>query len=138
MGEGLAADDALLLSRVVVVGCSGSGKSTFARALACAWNLPWVELDGLYWGPDWQPRPEEAFLHDVDVATRGERWVVDGNYRRTRDIVWPRATTVVWLNYRFAKVFGRSLRRTVRRSVTHEALFAGNRESLWRSFATRD
>ena len=140
MGEGLdAADpDALRLSRVVVVGCSGSGKTTFARKLAARLNLRHVELDGLYWGPGWVPRPDRQFLDGVDAATRGTHWVVDGNYRRTRDIVWPRATAIVWLNYRFATVFGRALRRTVARGVTRQALFSGNRESLWRSFTSRD
>lgn len=98
----------------------------------------WVELDELYWAPQWQPRPESAFLHSVEAAIRGPRWVVDGNYHRTRDIVWPRATAVVWLNLPFATVFARTLRRTVARSVTREVLFSGNRESLWRSFASRE
>lgn len=129
---------AAALARVVVVGCSGSGKSTLAQALAATFAAPWVQLDALYWGPRWQPRPEADFLHDVDAATRGPRWVVDGNYRRTRDIVWPRATALVWLNYGFATVFGRSLRRTVARGVTSEVLFSGNRESLWRAFTSRE
>jgi hypothetical protein len=67
-----------------------------------------------------------------------ERWVVDGNYSAVRDLVWSRATTVVWLNYAFPLVFWRALTRTVRRGVWQEELFTGNRESLRRSFCSRE
>ncbi|MFO1413802.1 MAG: AAA family ATPase [Burkholderiales bacterium] len=139
MGEGLApVPDAATLARLVVVGCSGSGKTTLAQRLARATGAPHVELDALHWGPDWQPRPPADFLRDTDAATAGERWVVDGNYRATRDIVWPRATAIVWLHLGFPTVFGRALRRTLRRVATGETLWAGNRETLRRTFATRE
>jgi adenylate kinase family enzyme len=126
------------LARVVVVGCSGSGKTTLARHLASELRVPHVELDALHWAPEWQPRPLPDFLRDADAATRGEGWVVDGNYRPTRDVVWPRATAVVWLNFGFPTVFGRTLWRTARRVATRESLYAGNRESLWRTLTSRD
>lgn len=139
VGEGLARTHAPeTLARVVVVGCSGSGKTTLARRLAAITGAPHVELDALFWAPDWQPRPAAEFLRDTDAATAGARWVIDGNYRQTRDVVWPRATAIVWLNFGFPTVFGRALRRTLRRVATREALFAGNRETLWRTFASRE
>jgi adenylate kinase family enzyme len=125
-------------SRVAVLGCSGSGKSTLARALARKLDAPWVQLDELYWAPQWRPRPERDFLDDVAAAVAGPRWVVDGNYRVTRDIVWPRVTALVWLNLGFVSVFARAFRRTMWRGVTREAIFSGNRESLWRTFTSRD
>lgn len=120
------------------MGCSGSGKTTLARRLATMSGSPHVELDALYWGSGWQPRPPADFLRDTDAATAGARWVIDGNYRQTRDIVWPRATAIVWLNFGFPTVFGRALRRTLRRVATRESLFAGNRETLARTFASRE
>lgn len=123
---------------MVVVGCSGSGKTTLARHLAQITGAPHVELDALYWAPDWQPRPAAAFLRDADAATARGRWVVDGNYGQVRDIVWPRATAIVWLDFGFPTVFGRALRRTLRRVATRESLFAGNRETLRRTFASRE
>ncbi|WP_262355798.1 shikimate kinase, partial [Klebsiella pneumoniae] len=45
-----------------VVGTSGSGKSTLARRLAHRLELPWIELDRLYWRPNWQGAPDEAFF----------------------------------------------------------------------------
>jgi hypothetical protein len=66
----------------------------------------------------------------VREAVAAERWVVDGNYSAVRDLVWARATVVVWLNLPFRVVFGRSLTRTFRRILTREELFNGNRERV--------
>ena len=71
-------------------------------------------------------------------SAAGERWVMDGNYSAVRDIVWGRATAVVWLNYPFRVVLWRCLRRTITRAITREELFSGNRESFRMSFLSRD
>lgn len=53
-----------------------------------------------------------------------------GNYGRVRDLLWPRADTIVWLDYAFPLVLGRLTARTVRRAVTGEILWNGNRETF--------
>ena len=124
------------LSRVVVIGTSSAGKTTFARRLASTLGCPHVELDALHWGPQWTPRA--AFREDVARSTREPHWVIDGNYSVVRDVVWRRATAIVWLDYSIARVFSRALRRTVRRVVTGEHLYGGNRETIAGSFFARD
>ena len=126
------------LSRVAVVGTSGSGKTTFARDLAAILCTSHIELDALHWLENWQERDVDSFRELVATEVAGERWVIDGNYSRVREQVWSRATTVVWLNYSFPRVFGRATWRTVRRVVTRERLFGGNRESFVQSFFTSD
>ena len=126
-------------SRVAIVGTSCSGKTTLARALASRLDVPHVELDALYWLPNWQARPDDEFRDLVAARTAGTRWVVDGNYRRVaRAVLWPRASVILWVNYPLPLVLWRGLRRTLRRSITAEELFAGNRESLKRAFLSRD
>ena len=126
------------LDRVVVIGTSGSGKTTFARRLAATLDAGCVELDELFWGPEWRPKPEAEFLRlSADAAAR-ERWVVDGNYRVARPLLWTRATAIVWLDYGFGTALLRTLRRTLRRALTRQALWHGNRESLRRSFLSRE
>jgi len=124
--------------RAVVIGSSCAGKSTFAQELAQRSAVPRIDLDELHWGPNWTEKPDEEFRHLVQVAAAEERWVADGNYRIVRDILWPRATTVVWLNYGFVRVFSRGLWRTIERCVTQRRLFHGNRESIRRAFFSTD
>ena len=131
MGAGVAH------SRVVVVGTSCAGKSTFARALAEASACPRIELDALHWGPNWQPKPAEEFRRLVAEAAGSEVWVADGNYGAVRESLWPRASAIVWLNYSYPRVLWQALARTVKRCITREPLWHGNRESVWRSFFSR-
>lgn len=116
--------------RVAVVGTSGSGKTTFATSLARRLGVPHIELDALYWGPNWTERPDEEFRAGVAQAIAETSWVCDGNYSEVREIVWQRATTLVWLNYSFPVVFSRAVYRTLVRCVTRRRLFAGNQEAI--------
>ena len=127
-----------MMQRVVVVGTSCSGKTTLARQLSRVLGSPHVELDGIHWMPGWQLRPMDEVRRMVGEAAAAERWVMDGNYSAVRDIVWGRATAVVWLNYPFRVVLWRCLSRTVRRVITREELFSGNREGFRQSFLSRD
>jgi adenylate kinase family enzyme len=119
------------LARVVVIGATGSGKSTLAERLAARLGGAYVELDALHWEPHWTEAAPDVFRERVERATAGARWVVAGNYGRVRDLVWPRADTVVWLDYPFPLVLSRLIVRTVRRAVTREVLWNGNREYVW-------
>ncbi|MFA9440342.1 hypothetical protein ACDA63_11960 [Uliginosibacterium sp. sgz301328] len=130
--------DALDLRRVVVIGSSGAGKTTFAGELSACLGAPHVQLDALYWGANWTAVDQEVFRQRVMERAAAERWVADGNYRSVRDILWARATTIVWLDYSFPRVFGRLVRRTVRRAWTREEVFNGNRESWRTSFADKE
>ncbi len=125
-------------TRINVVGTCGSGKTTVARELADRLGFIHVELDALSWGPNWTMEPDDAFRAVVAAASAGDRWVIDGNYRKVRSIVWARVDTIVWLDYSFPRVFEQLLRRTIRRALTHEELWHGNRERLRTSFFSRD
>ena len=120
-----------------VIGTSGSGKSTVGAELARRLGVPHVELDALSWEPNWTMAAPEVLRRRVQDAVAGDAWVVDGNYSATRDLVWPRADTVVWLDLPRRVVMSRVISRTIRRLVTREVLWNGNRESL-RTALSRD
>ena len=118
------------MSRIAVVGTSCSGKTTLARRIAGSTGIPHHELDTLFWRPNWTPAPIDEFRAAVEAIVAGDQWVIDGNYSRVRDIIWPRATDLVWLDLPFPVVLWRAVTRTARRVITQEQLFAGNRETI--------
>jgi hypothetical protein len=97
-----------------------------------------VELDSLFWGPDWVPVPRDVFRERVAEALDGDAWTTDGNYSVARDIIWTRADTLVWLDYSLIVVMGRLLSRTTCRVVSREELWSGNRETFGGAFLSRD
>jgi adenylate kinase family enzyme len=122
------------IHRVSVVGATGSGKTTFAAHLAHVLAVPHVELDSLHWERNWVEAPLEIFRARVERALTGDRWVVDGNYSKARDIVWSRADTVIWLDYSLPRIFWRLTGRTLKRVLTHQVLWNENRET-WNQFS---
>jgi adenylate kinase family enzyme len=131
------------IHRVVVIGSGGAGKTTFAAALVTKLSVPHVELDALYWGPNWtgaggSPEGDAVFRERITAATASGAWVADGNYSIARDLLWPKAETIVWLDYPLSFVLYRLLWRTVRRMLTREVLWGTNRESFRLLFLSRD
>jgi adenylate kinase family enzyme len=124
--------------RVLVVGCSGAGKSSLARALAARLACEWVELDELFWGPQWTPKPLAQFQTLAAQAAARESWVIDGNYRAVRHIVWPRATHIVWLDLSRTRVMWQVARRTLARVLSGQVLWHGNRESWRKAFFSHE
>jgi adenylate kinase family enzyme len=143
MAAGLALQfaplEGVFVRRVVVIGTTGSGKSTLAERLAAQTGLRVIELDALFWGKDWQPVPLELFRHRVERETKGDDgWIVVGNYGQVRDLVWPTADTMIWLDLPLRLVMWRLVRRTVRRAATKTDLWGtGNRESFRNAFLSR-
>lgn len=120
-----------LYKRIVVIGATGCGKSTLAEQLAQKLGVDYVELDALHWEPNWVKAPLQVFRQRTEKATRSAGWALAGNYHVVRDIIWPRAEAVVWLDYPFLLVFGRLLRRIWQRWRSHELLWGTNYEPFW-------
>ena len=124
--------------RVIVVGSTGSGKTTLAAYLARRMGVPHIELDALHWAPNWTEVPDELLRERVEQASAGDGWVADGNYNAVRDILWPRAEMVVWLDYTLPRILWRLTVRTFFRVARREELWNGNRESVRTWLFSRD
>jgi adenylate kinase family enzyme len=124
--------------RVAVVGTSGAGKTTFARALAARLDVPHVELDSFFHQAGWTELPTDEFRAVAAAAVAGDAWVVDGNYTsKLGSLVNDAADTIVWLHFPRWLVTQRIVRRTARRVLTREELWNGNREP-WTNLWSRD
>jgi adenylate kinase family enzyme len=119
--------------RVAVMGGSCVGKTTVSRRLAAALGVPHIELDALHHDPGWREASAELFQARVRAAfdAAPDGWVADGNYRaKLGPLVLEQADTAVILEPPFHLTFGRSLRRTLGRTITREELWNGNREQI--------
>lgn len=118
------------MRRVSVIGNSGSGKTFVAGVISDRFGLPHLEMDAVYHQPGWAARPEPELREIVAEFVKCERWVVDGNYTSlgVADIVWPCADTLIWMDLPRRSVMGQVIRRTLRRVITRQELWNGNRE----------
>lgn len=123
--------------KINIVGTTGSGKSTFGRKLAEAKGIPFIEMDRIFWGPDWYEPSDTEFFKKLETAISSSCWVLDGNYTRTTHIKWKHVDTVIWLDYSFRKTFLQSVSRAIKRSYNKTELWpdTGNYETFGKMFS---
>ena len=124
--------------RIAIYG--GGGKTSLADAIARKLGIRHVSLDSIQHGPEWLQTPEDEFARIVesrlDESTDG--WVTDGNYSHIRPMILAKADTAIVIQLWFGALFWRILLRSVRRAITREPLWNGNRESLRMTFLSRN
>lgn len=120
-----------MMQRIVIIGPTGSGKTTFGRKLAEKSGIAATDLDDLNWLPGWVQRETDEFYRLAEGATQGDRWIIIGNYSKVRGAIWPKADTFIWIDYPFPRVFWQLLRRSVRRAADKQPVCNGNVET-WR------
>jgi adenylate kinase family enzyme len=124
-------------ARVLVAGTSGSGKTTLAALIAAELQVPHVEIDALFHGPGWTPRP--SFEADVHRFAAGSGWVTEWQYGQVRAALAARADLVIWLDLPRTTVLRQVVLRTLRRRLRRTALWNGNVEPpLWTFVTDRD
>ena len=93
----------------------------------------------IFWQPNWTEPDADEFRARVAEIVATEAWVIDGSYQSwVGQLVLEQADVVVWLDLPMRVWLPRLLRRTIRRALSGEELWAGNRESLRKSFLSRD
>ena len=87
------------MKKVMIIGCPGSGKSTFARSLTAKTGLPLYYLDMMYWNPDRTIKPKEEFRAALRETVALPEWIIDGNYGSTLELRMEACDTVIFLDY---------------------------------------
>ena len=124
---------------ILVIGPSCAGKTTLAAAVAERLGLRHIELDALFWETGWTMADGEVFRTRIRDAIAEPGWATDGNYNtRARDITWPAADTIVWLDFPLSLILRRILARSWRRWRSNELLWGTNRERFWEHFLPWD
>ena len=90
------------MKKVIIIGCPGAGKSTFARGLRDRTGLPLHYLDRLWHKPDKITVAKEEFDARLQSIMTEERWIIDGNYMRTMKMRMGACDTVFFLDYPLA------------------------------------
>jgi adenylate kinase family enzyme len=106
------------MQRILVMGSSGSGKSTFSKRLSAITGIPIVSLDALFWKPGWVESDRAEFRERLTEAVRQPRWIMDGNFAShlvelrcdaCDTVIWfdlPRAACMLGILTRIAKSYG--------------------------------
>ncbi|MHC8355686.1 P-loop NTPase family protein [Pseudomonas sp. LB3P81] len=114
------------LARTLIIGNSGSGKSWLAERLAGQLQVPWVDLDTLYWLSDEHSiaRPRAEALGMARIAADEERWVIEGIYGWIVSELIHRTTALIWLSVEDEECVANIRQREVNRSEQDELLIA--------------
>lgn len=129
----------MMYQRINVIGTSGSGKSTFSKQLSDITGYPHIQIDALFWKPNWEPSDDQEFLPLLESTLEQESWILDGNYQKTAPVKWKNVEAVIWLDYSYPLTFYRILKRTIKRSFTREKLWGtNNREQFMKGFFSRE
>lgn len=87
------------MKKIIVIGCPGSGKSTFSKSLHKITGIPLFHLDMMFWNADKTTVEKSVFLERLSEAIQGSEWIIDGNYGSTIELRLKECDTVIFLDY---------------------------------------
>ena len=86
------------MKKIIVIGCPGAGKTTFAKGLKEKIGLPLFHLDSIWHKADRTHITREEFDARLGEILALDEWIIDGNFSRTFPRRLQFADTVIWLD----------------------------------------
>ena len=129
-----------LIKKINVIGTSGSGKSTLAHKISDILSIPYIEMDRIFWKPNWTESKKEEFLSNLENSLSSNSWVLDGNYTSSIPVKWKDVQLIVWIDLPFSVTIFQAVKRAVKRSICKTEIWpnTGNTESFKRSFLSKN
>ena len=87
------------MKKIMIIGCPGSGKSTFSRVLHKITDIPLFHLDMMYWNADRTTVDKLNFREQLINTIQKNEWIIDGNYGSTIELRLQACDTVIFLDY---------------------------------------
>lgn len=87
------------MEKIIVIGCPGSGKSTFSKKLNEIINIPLYHLDMMYWNKDKTIVEKTVFYENLDKVLQSDKWIIDGNYQSSMEKRMKQCDTIIFLDY---------------------------------------
>ena len=87
------------MKKIIVIGCPGSGKSTFSKSLHKITGIPLFHLDMMFWNADKTTVEKSVFLERLSKIIQKSEWIIDGNYGSTMELRLQECDTVIFLDY---------------------------------------
>ena len=87
------------MKKIIVIGCPGSGKSTFSKSLHKITGIPLFHLDMLFWNEDKTTVEKSVFIDRLSKILQSDKWIIDGNYASTMELRMQKCDTIIFLDY---------------------------------------
>lgn len=121
--------------KIMVIGYSGSGKSTFSKRLSSVYELPVLHIDRIFFGPNWVERDKGIVEQEIRAFMKQDSWTIDGHYRHLAKERFDQATQIYIFDFnRFKCLYGAILRRIKYHNKSRDSIAEGCKERLNLSF----
>jgi len=121
--------------KVMVIGYSGSGKSTFSKRFSSVYDLPILHLDRIFFGPNWIERDKKIVEQEIRDFMKQPNWLIDGHYRHLAKERFIESTQIFIFDFnRFKCLYGAVLRRIKHHNKSRDSIADGCKERLNLSF----
>ena len=124
--------------RIAVIGTSGAGKSTLAKKIAEIHKINYIEQDNLFWDSNWRPKSKDSFKAELISQISKDSWSICGNHSMLQELIWQKATHVIWLNYSMKRCLFQGFKRSLRRVFLKEPCCNNNIETFKHAFLSKN